>query len=83
MLSEALAKYKEQYQITGLKYCKVGSWIRQLSEEDRTEADALMYDTPMTAKEVTHFLEQIGVVLSSETVRKHRMKECICDQTKL
>jgi methylase of polypeptide subunit release factors len=79
-IAEALAKYKEENEHLGAKLCKVGWWITELDEEDKKEVEALMFDTPLTSKEVMGFLNSINVIFSVETIRKHRMKECICLQ---
>mgnify|MGYP003333927826 FL=1 len=81
-IAEALAKYKEENVILPTKLCKVGWWVNELSDEDKLEVNSLFFDTPMTSKEITNFLKTIDVDFSSETVRKHRMKECICLQPK-
>lgn len=81
-LAEALAKYKEEHVILETKLCKVGWWINDLDEEDKKEVESLFFDTPMTSKEIMGFLKSINVDFSSETIRKHRMKECICLQPK-
>jgi len=81
-IAEALAKYKEEHVILETKLCKVGWWMNELSEEDQKEVNALFFDTPMTSKEIMNFLKTISVDFSSETIRKHRMKECICLQPK-
>ena len=81
-IAEQLAKFREQNSIYDTKLCKVGWWLLELNEEDKKEATALLFDTPMTGKEISKFLSTIGIDFSVETIRKHRVGECICHQQK-
>jgi len=83
MIRQALDKYMEENQIFETKLCKIGWWVLSLSDEDKKEVDALLHDTPMTGKEISEFLRTVGVKFSTETIRKHRMKECICQTPKM
>ena len=78
MLAEALAQFKKQNNITPVKVCALGTWINSLSEEDREQANALMFDDPISNHKIHLFLKTLNVDLSTETIRKHRMKGCAC-----
>lgn len=78
MLANALAEFKKENKIAAEKTCALGTWVNQLSEEDKKEAENLFFDDPISNHKVHLFLRSIDVHFSVETIRKHRMRGCAC-----
>jgi hypothetical protein len=78
MLADALADFKKQNNIKEVKTCLVGEWISKLSEQDKKDAESLLFDDPISNHKLRLFLRTIGFEVSVETIRKHRMKGCSC-----
>lgn len=78
MLAEALAEFKKKNEILDTKLCALGAWISSLPEEDQAQANQLMFDDPISNHKIHLFLRTLDVDLSTETIRKHRMKGCAC-----
>lgn len=78
MLAEALAEFKKQNSIRDTKSCVVGQWIDSLQEQDKKDAENLFFDDPISNHKLSIFLKTLGVDISAESIRKHRMKGCAC-----
>jgi hypothetical protein len=78
MLAEALAEFKKQNNIHNTKLCALGEWIEKLKDQDKKDAESLLFDDPISNHRLSLFLKTIGFEVSTETVRKHRMKGCAC-----
>lgn len=78
MLAEALADFKKQHDIRATKTCVVGQWIEGLAEQDQKDAENLFFDDPISNHKLSIFLKTLGVDISAESIRKHRMKGCAC-----
>jgi hypothetical protein len=78
MLAESLAEFKKQNNIKDVKTCLVGDWVSKLSEQDKKDAEALLFDDPISNHKLRLFFRGIGFVVAVETIRKHRMKGCAC-----
>jgi len=78
MLAEALAEFKKQNNIKDVRSCVVGEWISKLSEQDKKDAESLIFDDPISNQKLKLFFRTVGFDVSTETIRKHRMKGCAC-----
>ena len=78
MLAEALAEFKKQNNIRDVKACSVGQWIDTLQDNDKKDAESLLFDDPISNHKLAVFFKTIGYEVSIETIRKHRMKGCAC-----
>lgn len=78
MLAEALAQFKDKHKIQDEKSCALGAWVSSLPEDDKKQANHLLFDDPIANHKIHLFLKSINVSVSTETIRKHRMKGCAC-----
>lgn len=78
MLADALAEFKKQNNIKQEKTCLIGDWVSKLSDQDKKDAESLLFDDPISNHKLSIFLKTVGFEVSVETIRKHRMKGCSC-----